>query len=606
MSSRNIELGIKTTVDTSGAKAAVASMQGVAEAGITAEQALQEASKEHAAAMAKAKAAADELFDGLGKIEEGLKDVAEAGDAANEQSGKLEENVSKITRAQKAQALSGLAQQVGQIGGKFREVASEVEEFDKQAADSLRKTAGRIDQVTSGVSSLALGFAAGGPIGAGAAALALGIGAIVNAFAEVEVAAIKAAAAEAAALEKSAQAARDAAEAAGERANALKSEDILNAIDLENAALSKQIGLLEDTLELSREKRAEAEEIAKAQDALSRARINEDEAKKKISPEQATQQRDAISREAELRGSDERKRSAEEDATLAEDKRKAAEADASKRDAAAAFAAADEDTARKLLEEKNAEVRARSAEVRASREIVNAGRPMTPMDFDETTSDQDVEDMRVAREGQERFDRHSASLPEAESRLKDTRSERDIAAAKVTTEEANRTKLTDEAETARIRAEEATAAAQKKRDKAARITSTVDEVSSLKDEERAAQQRAVEARRKDREKEDKPKPKPKPPAESRSDLAGEEGAASGRVDETFEGTRGSRHFGAVDAAKKKLEDGGSAEEYGQLAAEIEGFVNVITGIDAKKKADISALAKHFRNLSERVRKLESK
>lgn len=133
----------------------------------------------------------------------------------------------------------------------------------------------------------------------------------------------------------------------------------------------------------------------------------------------------------------------------------------------------------------------------------------------------------------------------------------------------------------------------------------------ISESQRAAEERR-ETERKVRESKSK-KPRSKEPRanareseEERRALDEEEVAAPGLVDKTFDGTRGSRFYGVVEGAKKKIEDGATAPEYDQLAAEIEGFVNAITGIDAKKKADIAALAKHFRNLSERVRKLESK
>lgn len=624
--SNDIEISMKTTADTSGAKAAEEAIKGVGKAGEETSSAsasnsemLKAAGEEHAAAMAKAREATDELFEGLGKISEGLEEVAKAGEEANEQGGELEENVRKITRAQMMRSIADLAGNIGQIGAKFHDASGEMEEFDASAAKALRETGDRIQNVTGAVSALALGFASGGPVGAGIAAVTIGIKALMDSFMAAELAAAKAAAAERAAMEETAKAAREAAAAARERASAMKSEDVRNAIRLENDALAEQLGLLDENLRLNREKRSEQEEIAKAQDNLTRARITEDEATGKITPEQAERQRNDISRAASKRGRDERKTRADEDAEIAAEKRKAAEEDSRKRDIAAAAAAGEEDAARKLVAEKAEEARIREAEVKAKRAVVDAGRPTQPMitgggpGAAPQLSEAQIAEMQRVKEAQERYDRIEASLPDSEARLKATLPEKNSAEKALAEREKDRRMRADEAEKARRAAAEAAAAEQRAKDRAERTTQVVDTTGDLENQARDAEARARDVRA-EREREaklaaDKERLRrnlESIPSENREDTADEERRVPGMVDKTFEGMRGSPKFLPVDKAKKSLEDGGTAEEYDRLAGELETFVDTIVNVGEKRKSEVSALAKTIRNLSERVRKIENK
>lgn len=121
---------------------------------------------------------------------------------------------------------------------------------------------------------------------------------------------------------------------------------------------------------------------------------------------------------------------------------------------------------------------------------------------------------------------------------------------------------------------------------------------------RAESERLREQRERDAEKAARDR-ESKLPRETRADLTGAEAAATGAADNALEGTRGSRFFPPVEKARKALADGGTGEEFAELASELDGFVNALTNIDAKKKANIAAVAKQFRDLAERVKRLEN-
>lgn len=625
---KDIEIRMKATADTAGAQRMEEALEGVnaaaaenpmlegkaeADARRAAERETAEAIDAQAAALQKAAAAAKEMEERCAELEEQLRDVNDACEEANEQVPDLDENVSKIARAQKAQALAQLAGNIGQIAGKFREAASEAEEFDRAAADSMRATADRIETVTGAVATLALGFATGGPIGLGLAGLVLGAKALMEAFQQAEMASIKAAAAERKAMEDAAEAAREAASAARERASELKSEGIRIAIERENTELEKQLGLIDKTLKLNREKRAAAEEIAKAQDEFNLARITNDEATGKISPEEAAKQRAAIEAGAVGRSRDERVQRGDEAAEAAA--KKAEEEEQAARIAAAQveFAKADEEEARKKAAMELAATAEQAKEVERLQSLVaqEAGKSRLNANAPDFIVD-DQPGLRKAIEQQNRADAAQRKLPDEELKLKNSLSKKTSADEELQKREADRITREKEAGEARERAAAAEEAAREAADAAARERDVVAKTSAAKDAAKAMEentkrtretQKADEAAR--RAEEEYFGNQPKLPRETRADLTGAEEAAVGAADNALEGTRGSRFFPPVEKARKALADGGTGEEFAELASELDGFVNALTNIDAKKKANIAAVAKQFRDLAERVKRLEN-
>lgn len=336
MADKEIKIDIKTTADTAGAKAAEQSIEAMGKKAEVASRGfggmldgvperideVSESTTKQAAASEKVTKIQNEYVRVLGQVEEQLTDITEAADQANDEGSKLEENVDSISRAQKAQVFALLAQSVGQIGDRFREAADEVEEFDKTAADSLRRTADLTENISTAVTQLALGFAVGGPLGAGIAGVALAIGALADAWQDSEVAAIKASANTSAALMETATAARQVALEARNRAEELERGEIEEAIHRQNRALEHGLKLLLAQVAAVRKRRQEEERVFQADDEVDLAKIDEDEAKGLITKEEAETARAEVKQRAVERRRAEEKKRAVEDAELA---RKAAE-----------------------------------------------------------------------------------------------------------------------------------------------------------------------------------------------------------------------------------------------------------------------------------------
>ncbi len=307
---KDIKINFKTSADTKGAKDAEDAIKKVAEAGkesgskgagfnpMVRDQAeldahiektnqAADATAAHEAALRKGAQASAELEDKLSELKDQLEEVTEASEESSEGASELEKNVDSIGRAQKAQAVAQLVQGIGKISDKFREAASDVKEFDADAAKSFESTANRIDTVTNSVSALAMGFAAGGPIGAGVAGVGLLIGGLVNAWKESEVAAIKASASQRQALKEMTDSAISSAEAAADRAKELTDQRIEKTIQAQNDALEKGLKLIESQLDASRRLRREKESVLAAEDKLKLAEIDRSEALGKITKEEA-------------------------------------------------------------------------------------------------------------------------------------------------------------------------------------------------------------------------------------------------------------------------------------------------------------------------------
>lgn len=135
MAAPDIIIGLKTTGDTAGAENVEKSIFAV-------EDAAKQASREMDVAEAKRR---------------------QAGGAGE---GGLEKQVDTIAMLQKAQVISQLGAQLAQIGPKFNEIAESVRGFDSDLADSLETTGQVVSKAGEAASTIALGFAAGGPVGA--------------------------------------------------------------------------------------------------------------------------------------------------------------------------------------------------------------------------------------------------------------------------------------------------------------------------------------------------------------------------------------------------------------------------------------------------------
>ena len=350
---KDIKIGIKTTADTSGAKAAEEAIKKVGQASDQAEGGgfgrdtaaarriaeleAAEAAEAQAAAMAKVVEVEEEMVAGLEELKTATEEYAEAADEATTNTGQLDENVGKIARAQKAAAVADLAQKVGLIGDKFKEAAREVRQFDEETADRLENTGDQIQRVTGAVSQLALGFAVGGPIGAGVAALAILVGSLTELFMEQEIAAAQAAAKQREALLEVEQAVRSAKAAEDERRAAMESDAVLRSLNAELSALEKITVERRVQSGLAREKRRLENEVLQAEDQAALAEIDRDEAAGKITGPEAETKRADIEAAARKRARETRKGEALEEARLADEEAKA-KADA----AAKARAAADE------------------------------------------------------------------------------------------------------------------------------------------------------------------------------------------------------------------------------------------------------------------------
>lgn len=326
MPSKNYKVSISTTADTSGAEAAEEALKRVGEAGENDAQ---------AAAFERADEAARQLGEGIEELEEGLQELGDTAGRANEEGVALDENVSRIARAQKAQVLAQIADGVGKIGAEFKEAADEVREFDEDLADTLQTTGESIEQVTGAVSQLALGFAVGGPLGAGIAGIGVLVGGLANEYKKVQIEALRAAAAEREALDELKQASADATAAAEARASAIANKEIEEGLRAQLGLLREATDEIDAQVSAARQLRREKEEVLESEDRLALAKADKAEERGDITPEQAEQRRGEIEQAARVRKREERKKQAREDAAAAQEKRdKALQAELSGREKA--------------------------------------------------------------------------------------------------------------------------------------------------------------------------------------------------------------------------------------------------------------------------------
>ncbi len=136
MADKDIIIGLKTTGDTAGAEAVKESIFAV-------EDAAKQAERE------------------LDVVEAKRRQARNAGP-----DGGLEKQVDQIAMLQKSQVVSQLGEQLTKIGPKFKEIADSVRGFDADLAATLETTGQVVSKAGEAASTIALGFAAGGPVGA--------------------------------------------------------------------------------------------------------------------------------------------------------------------------------------------------------------------------------------------------------------------------------------------------------------------------------------------------------------------------------------------------------------------------------------------------------
>ena len=612
-SDRDISIHIKTTADTSGAKDAADALKKVGDASnpssnpmlkndgqiqaeIEATKQAEEAAQKHEEALKKAAEAAAELKDELAKIEQELQGVSDTGEDANKQASDLEKNVEGISRAQKGQIVAQLAQGVGKIADKFREAASEVQEFDKEAAAGMRQTADRIDGVTTAVSSLALGFAAGGPLGAGLAAVGLGIGALVSGFKDAEVAAIKVAAVGKEGLAETAKAARETASAAQKLKEEMASDAIAAAIQRQNEKLEDGLNLLRERLNLARQFRREQEEVLQAEDKLKLAEIDQSEAKGSITSVQAEKQRQDVGVGAKKRADDERKNAANEDAGIA---RKEAE-----------MQAQDYTRRERDLEEAKARLAEKEKEIEAAKRVVSGTQrkkeldQLEKLDFETTDSNfstagqtQAVRNKKTAKEEQIAREGYTIKeqLTDPEKAKSDLKAAED--AARQAREQVKR--VQEEVERQAKVAGSAAITADTKQQSASSVSSTVDKRSQVDQKTREVQNQTAEirARKEAEEKRNNEQKKEQERAAREAENQSRKEAGIGRSAASLI-PKGApeRLKRAINTAAEKRQDGDQGGEILKLVSMMEEMAKYIRLKDSKTKIDLSNLQEQIKNL----------
>lgn len=590
---KDIPINIKTATDNTGLEQAAAGLKDVqaAAAGAASGSAGVDVLDEALARLDASTAAANERIDALDKS------AADAGETMTEAAkgaGEMDKTVSEISRVQKAQAIADLAGAVGKIGERFRAVANEVRQYDSAAADALDATARNIEKTTGAVAQLALGFAVGGPLGAGVAAAGIAVTELMDSFQEAEVAAIKAGAAQAKAMEDAAQATRDAADEAARRAQELRSEEIEAAIHRQNDALAEGLELLDKQLESVRKKRRENEEILRAQDDLDLADIERDEASGAISGDEAKKRKAAVEARAKKRSDGYRKTEAMEDAAMAEEQAriKAETAAAIEQKAADARALAEEQKA----EAERAQQRAQRAKLeKAALDAMLAAQQgrenwMTAP-HQQAKLDAAANDARIALK---KFDPNNDSIS-----LKDKTAETEAAARNAQADAEKRAQEAQKqqaaADAARKEAERAQQDAVDKRAQGQDTVAVVDRKAALEDQARAAREEAARKRQEQadaRKSEKLARDSERDREKDRDDAAGMGRSAMQMLPKGV-----SEQFRkAVTKAAAALQDGDQGGELAELAKLMDRLAIAVERRDAKKGMDIANLAHRIKQL----------
>lgn len=262
-------------------------------------------------------AGGDQAAGEVGKLTTAVDQANESFGEGSTAASEMEENVSKISRVQQAQAVSQLASHVGKIGESFRKVADDVEGFDKELAATLRNAGQGLETVASGLSTVAMGFAVGGPLGAAAGALTVVISEVGKAWIESETASAKALQAQTLALQKQFDAARETKQEIEARNEEISNAEVLTAINNATEAAREHTTELQRQVSLLREKRQLESEVLDAQDRTDLAQVDLDQELGNLTGPEAAEKRASIEAAARKRVRDERKRQAEEDAAIA-------------------------------------------------------------------------------------------------------------------------------------------------------------------------------------------------------------------------------------------------------------------------------------------------
>jgi hypothetical protein len=591
---KDIPIHIKTATDPTGLNQAVDGLQKVqaaaegAAAGSTGVDALDEA-------LARLEASADAALARIDALDESAGDAGETMKETAKSAGDMDENVSQISRVQKAQAIADLASAVGKIGERFRATANEVRQYDSAAADALEETANNIEKTSGAVTQLALGFAVGGPLGAGIAALGVAATGLMDAFQEAEVAAIKAGAAQTKAMQDAEAATREAAEQAERRAQELRSAEIESAIQRQNEALAEGLEILDKQLESVRKKRRENEEILRAQDDLDMANIERDEASDAISGDEAKKRKAAVSDRAKRRADGYRKTEAMEDALMAEEQAriKAETAATIERKAADARALAEEQKA----EVERAQQRAQRAKLeKAALDAILAAQQgrenLLTLPYQQAKLDEARDNARIALK---KFDPSNNSISLRDKTAETESAARDAqATAEKLAQDAERQRAA--AEAARKEAERAQRDAEAKRAQSQDTVSVVDRKSSIEEQARKAREEAASkrqeqaaARNADNEARDAERDR-----ERRS--SAEAGIGRSAVELLPKGVR-DEFRNAVTKAAQGLQDGDQGGEVKELVALMERLAAATQVRGTKTAVDIA-------NLENRIKQLE--
>lgn len=214
------------------------------------------------------------------RVEKATKDLDQASDAASRRTQDLDANVSKIGRAQTGQAVAQLAEKVGMIGSKMIEVAADVREFDAVMADRLENTGRAIQETTAAASTMAMGFAVGGPLGAGIAGIITLLGKAGEEFIKMRAAQESLTNAEAQAVEMNERLQR----ALANYTRELQNNDAADRLKEQADAASALADQLERVSELER---ARAQADAAARDRQDAARIRAGEAPEDVQAQRA-------------------------------------------------------------------------------------------------------------------------------------------------------------------------------------------------------------------------------------------------------------------------------------------------------------------------------
>lgn len=301
-------------------------------------------------------------------------------------SSELDENVSKIARTQKAMVLVDLAEQVGAIGEKFQEAAKSVKAFDPALAATLENTGKTVEKVSSGVSAIALGFAAGGVIGGAVT----GLGVLVK----TELEAMGEAAAETG--KKVAEAAEhfqkinDQKQARFAAAAVAKNDKWLDALDNELDAIQRTNDALQRSIDLIQAKRRAQLEVEDAKAAFEMAGID---ANDNLTDAQKIQARAKIQAELEKKKFDARRLDAIDDADKSDLTAKGARQEAQKGevDATSVFERLQKQEAEKdALEKKIFQADQAKAQLNAAGAELGKIRDALKYDVGETRSDEEI------------------------------------------------------------------------------------------------------------------------------------------------------------------------------------------------------------------------